>query len=276
MASTDEYTMADQKARFAKAKKENNQRVLDITSVYDPSFLTGARVLITGGNRGLGLDMVKECVSHGAEVVAACRKSSDELDALDGVQVITGIDVSSADACSKLSKEVSEPLDIVINNAGYFYEPVETIDSLNFDEEMKMINICAVGPLRVTSILFNSGKLKEGSKVVMITSQGGSVSWRTVQNPTGHDYGHHMSKAAANMMGVLLSQELKDKGVVVTNLHPGFNRTEMTEKYKEAWDEEGAVKPEVGAKRVLYLVSQMNMDLTGKFINCEDGLQIPY
>jgi hypothetical protein len=57
-----------QKARFAKAKKENNQRVLDITSVYDPSFLTGARVLITGGNRGLGLDMVKECVSHGAEV----------------------------------------------------------------------------------------------------------------------------------------------------------------------------------------------------------------
>jgi len=141
MASTDEYTMADQKARFAKAKKENNQRVLDITSVYDPSFLTGARVLITGGNRGLGLDMVKECVSHGAEVVAACRKSSDELDALDGVQVITGIDVSSADACSKLSKEVSEPLDIVINNAGYFYEPVETIDSLNFDEVLPSLNL---------------------------------------------------------------------------------------------------------------------------------------
>lgn len=59
-----------------------------------------------------------------------------------------------------------------------------------------MIDICAVGPLRITSGLFNAGLLSPGSKVAMITSQGGSISWRTTQNPTGHDYGHHMSKAA--------------------------------------------------------------------------------
>ena len=60
----------------------------------------------------------------------------------------------------------------LINNAGYFYEPVEKIDSLNFKEELKMIDICALGPLRVTAALYNGGLLEPGqSKVVMITSQ---------------------------------------------------------------------------------------------------------
>jgi len=101
---------------------------------------------------------------------------------------------------------------VVINNAGYFYEPVEKIDSLNFPEELKMIDICALGPLRITSGLFNGGFLQRGAKVAIISSQGGSVEWRAVQNPTGGDYGHHMSKAAANMAGRLLSQELKHAG----------------------------------------------------------------
>mmetsp|Transcript_32740 Transcript_32740/g.83648 ORF Transcript_32740/g.83648 Transcript_32740/m.83648 type:complete len:274 (+) Transcript_32740:272-1093(+) len=270
------YSDPDQKARHAAAVAEDCTRVLDITKVYEPGYLKGARVLITGGNRGVGLDLVKECAKQGAQVVATCRKSSDELDAVPGVQIITGIDVTSADACAKLGTEVGEPLDVVVNNAGYFYEPVEKIDTLNFDEELKMINICAVGPLRVTSALFNAGKLKKGSKVAMITSQGGSIAWRTTQNPEGHDYGHHMSKAAANMAGVLLAQELKHSGVIVTCLHPGFNKTEMTAKYKDAWDEEGAVDPECGAMRVMHEIGLLTPDHAGKFINCEDGLEIPW
>jgi NAD(P)-dependent dehydrogenase (short-subunit alcohol dehydrogenase family) len=164
----------------------------------------------------------------------------------------------------------------LINNAGYFYEPLETIDSLNFKEQMKQIDICAMGPLRVSASLYHGNLLREGSKVVMITSQGGSVAWRTTQNPTGHDYGHHMSKAAANMMSVLLSQEMKGKGIIVGILHPGFNKTEMTAKYKEIWEIEGAVDASVGAKRVMYEIGRMSMDTTGKFINCEDGLEIPW
>jgi hypothetical protein len=73
---------------------------------------------------------------------------------------------------------------------------------MNFEEQLKMIDICAVGPLRVSAALVTAGKVRAPrGKVVMITSQGGSVAWRTVQNPTGHDYGHHMSKSAANMVG---------------------------------------------------------------------------
>jgi short-subunit dehydrogenase len=72
-------------------------------------------------------------------------------------------------------------------------EAVETLDNLDFAEQIKTIDICACGPLRVTSSLLKGNLLKSKSKLVFITSQGGSVSWRTVQNPTGTDYGHHVS-----------------------------------------------------------------------------------
>ena len=85
-----------------------------------------------------------------------------------------------------------------------------------------------------------------------------------------------MSKAAANMASVLLAQEVKEKGIAVGILHPGFNKTEMTAKYKEIWEVEGAVDPECGAMRVLYEIGKVNMETTGQFINCEDGLQIPW
>jgi NAD(P)-dependent dehydrogenase (short-subunit alcohol dehydrogenase family) len=85
-----------------------------------------------------------------------------------------------------------------------------------------------------------------------------------------------MSKAAANMMAVLLSQELKGKGIAVGIFHPGFNKTGMTEKYKEIWEKEGAVDPSVGAKRVFYETGKLSTETTGKFINCEDGLEIPW
>ena len=201
----DHFTMADQPARFAKGKADNNSRMLT-TDYYDGTF-KGQRVLVTGGNRGIGLALVEELVDCGADVVVMGRGSSDELDALEGVQVITGCDVTDTKSVEAAVAKVTEPVDILINNAGYFYEPLETITSMNFDEELKMIDICAVGPLRVSSMMFNAGKIKApGGKIAMITSQGGSVAWRVVQNPTGHDYGHHMSKSAANMGGVLLAQ----------------------------------------------------------------------
>lgn len=272
----DHFTMADQPARFAKGKADNNSRMLT-TDYYDGTFLKGQRVLVTGGNRGIGLALVQELVDCGADVVVMGRGSSDELDALEGVQVITGCDVTDTKSVEAAVAKVTEPVDILINNAGYFYEPLETITSMNFDEELKMIDICAVGPLRVSSMMFNAGKIKApGGKIAMITSQGGSVAWRVVQNPTGHDYGHHMSKSAANMGGVLLAQELAPKGICVQMLHPGFNKTGMTKKYEKIWEVEGAVDASMGAKRVLHEVKLMSPEYNGLFINCEDGLQIPW
>ena len=112
--------------------------------------------------------------------------------------------------------------------------------------------------------------------IAVIPSQAGSAEWRFVQNPEGGNYGHHMSRAACNIGGVLLALELKKAGVPVVLLHPGFNRTEMTAKYSHIWDIEGAVESSVGAKRVLYESLRATMEQTAKFINCEDGLEIPW
>lgn len=276
MSTQEQYSIPDQPARFARAKEEKNQRYLDISTVYDGSYLKGKRVAITGANRGIGLALAKELVSKGGKLVAICRSSSEELEALNPEEVVTGIDVTSDEVCETIASKMTEPVDILINNAGYFYEPVEKIDSLNFKEQLKMIDICALGPLRVTANLYNNGMLKDEGKVIMITSQGGSVSWRTTQNPTGGDYGHHMSKSAANMMSALLAQEFKDKKIAVGILHPGFNKTGMTAKYAEIWEIEGAVDASVGAMRVFYEIGKTDISRSGKFINCEDGLEIPW
>ena len=276
-------SLADQVARFDKAKAEKNERYLNIESVYDGGDLSGKRVLVTGGNRGLGLEIAKQLVSIGATALVLCRSSSEELERLVGkYNVYEGVDVSNDEAVTKAIKRVKSDggaLDMVINNAGYFYEPPETIldNSLNFDEQLKQINICALGPLRINNACVNSKALAEGAKLVIITSQAGSVEWRTTQNKDeGGDYGHHMSRAACNIAGSLQAEELRKKGFSVILLHPGFMRTEMTAKYKEIWDKEGAVEASQGAKRVLYEAIKSSMETTGQFINCEDGLRIPW
>ena len=81
----------------------------------------------------------------------------------------------------------------MINNAGYFPKGETDLKNLDFGKEVTAIDICAVGPLRISAALVNAGLLQKESKIINITSQGGSVSWREVQNPEGGDYGHHVS-----------------------------------------------------------------------------------
>jgi NAD(P)-dependent dehydrogenase (short-subunit alcohol dehydrogenase family) len=269
------YSLADQTARFARAKAEGNTRYLHIQSVYDGSFLAGKRVLLTGANRGLGLAIAKEIVTQGAEAIFLVRKSTAELEALGG-QIIEGVDVMSAESVDGAIAKVGAPVNIIINNAGLFSAD-ETVRTLNFEEQLKMIDVCALGPLRVSAAAFNQGKIAKGGQVVVITSQAGSTEWRFTQNKgKGGDYGHHMSRAACNIAAVLLSEELKAAGIAVVLLHPGFNKTGMTAKYAEIWEKEGAVPPEEGAMRVLHEVRHATMAKTGLFVNCEDGLQIPW
>ena len=274
------YSIADQVARFSKAISDGNERYLDVASVYDGSYLKDKTVLITGGNRGLGLALCKRCVEDGATVLVFGRKQSDELKELGCVQM-TGVDVTNTSAVKNACRKVVEQgyqLDIVINNAGYFYGPREAVtptDTMNYDEELKQIDICAIGPLRVSACLRQAHALKNDAQVIVITSQAGSLQWRFTQNKNvGGDYGHHMSRAACNMGAVLLGEELRADGVSVVLLHPGFCRTEMTRKYESIWDAEGAVDAPVGAMRVLFEVGRKHE--SGSYINCEDGLRIPW
>ena len=105
-SNEDRYSIADQPVRFAKAKKEDNKRYLDITTVYDGSFLRGKRVAITGANRGVGLSLATEVAEQGGKVVGICRSGSKELDALHPDEVVTGVDVTDDEMCDSLPQKI--------------------------------------------------------------------------------------------------------------------------------------------------------------------------
>lgn len=117
MADAERYSIPDQPARFAKAKEDNNERYLDITTVYDGSYLKGLRVAVTGANRGIGLALAQELTEQGAKVVALCRKSSEELEALNPDEIVLGIDVTDDELCEGITDKITGgPIDIVSYN----------------------------------------------------------------------------------------------------------------------------------------------------------------
>lgn len=177
-------------------------------------------ILITGANRGIGLEMCRQLTVRGEKVIAVCRRSSSELQALD-LRVIEDIDVASAESIRALQTQLGElKLDWLINNAGIL--SVETLGDLNFEAMEQQFRINALGPLRMTTALLPN--LTAGGKVGIITSRMGSVE----DNTSGSYYGYRMSKAAVNMAGKSLAHDMKDKDIAIFLLHPGMVATDMT------------------------------------------------
>ena len=179
-----------------------------------------AIVLITGANKGIGLELSRQLTERGDTVIALCRKASPELKAL-GPRLFEGVDVTDGTALDTVSRDLGDTrLDVLINNAGIFEN--ETFDDLDFERMRRQFEVNALGALRVTSAL--GGHLAEGSKIILITSRMGSIE----DNGSGSYYGYRMSKAALNMAGVNLAHDFRSKGIPVAILHPGMVATEMT------------------------------------------------
>lgn len=103
-----------------------------------------------------------------------------------------------------------------------------------------MYTTSSIAPVFIVHRLVQAGLMKQGSKVVLVSSESGSITLRH-ETEGGGNYGHHASKAALNMVGKLLSLDLKDKGIVISIVHPGFMRTEMTKGvgFDQFWDSGG-------------------------------------
>ena len=217
-------------------------------------------VLVTGANRGIGLELVRALASRGDRVIAACRSHSVELQSLD-VAVEEGVDVTSDDSVAHLVRRLeSRPIDLLINNAGILTR--ETLSAMDFDAIRLQFEVNAMGPLRVTRALLP--QMGPGSKVGIVTSRMGSLA----DNTSGSRYGYRMSKAAANMAGVSLAQDLNDRGIAVALLHPGYVRTGMT-------GGNGHIGPGEAAEGLLARMDDLNLGNSGRFWHA-NGEELPW
>jgi len=179
-----------------------------------------ATILITGANRGIGLELARQLLARGDTVIAACRAASPELEAT-GAEVVEGVDVTSNDSVAALAGALEgRRIDWLVNNAGILERTA--LDNLDFDAMERQFRVNALGPLRVTAGLRKH--LGKGSKVFIVTSRMGSIE----DNTSGGSYGYRMSKAAVNMAGRSLGVDLKEDAVAVFLLHPGWVSTDMT------------------------------------------------
>lgn len=224
---------------------------------------TMAICVVTGSNRGIGLELCHQLKDRGNHVIAACRASSKELDEL-GVEVVAGIDVGDDRTLPKLLSSIGDrKIDLLINNAGILRR--DDLESLNEDtvnDIVEQFRINAIGPLLVTKAL--APKMRSGSKVGIVTSRMGSVT----DNTSGGYYGYRMSKSAVNIAGKSLAVDLAKKEISVFLLHPGYVQTDMTSGQAD-------VLPEVSVKGLLDRLDELGPRESGSFWHAQ-GEPLPW
>lgn len=207
--------------------------------------------LVTGANRGIGLEYCHQLVENGNKVIAVCRTTNPEFDNLR-VQVEAGIDLTDDKALDSLTQRLAgEKIDVLINNAGIL--KTITLDNLDFTSLRQQFEVNALAPLRLTKALLPN--LNYGSKIIFMTSRMGSIA----DNTSGSSYGYRMSKVALSMAAKSLSIDLKPQGIAVGILHPGLVKTRMTN-----FNVSG-ITPETSVKDLLTRIEELNLENTGTF-----------
>ncbi len=207
-------------------------------------------VVITGANRGIGLELARHYAGQGCQVIGICREASAELRET-AAKVIEGVDVTSDDGIRKLVSELEgQTIDLLINNAGLLQD--EKLGSIDFDSIRTQMEINAYAPLRVAEALV--GQIPYGGKIANITSRMGSIA----DNDSGGRYGYRASKAALNAFGKSLAVDLQPKGIAVAQLHPGYVKTRMV-------NFGGLITPTESAKGLADRIEELNLENTGSF-----------
>ena len=216
--------------------------------------------VVTGANRGIGLELVRQLKLRGATVVAVCRNSSPDLDAL-GVRVESGVDLTEPAAWSTLAERLGhDDIDLLIQNAGVLL--ADAFDEVDLAKVRAQFEVNAIAPLFLTRAL--AARLPSGAKVALITSRMGSMG----DNSSGGYYGYRMSKAALNAAGVSLAYDLKARGVAIVILHPGAVRTEMTRGH-------GMIEVDESVRGLLQRIDELRLENTGRFLH-QNGEILPW
>ena len=196
---------------------------LAMISNPSPAAQEQRTVLVTGADRGLGLEFARQFAARGYHVIGTARKpgQAEELRKL-GAQV-EQLDVADdASARALAGKLQGQPIDILINNAGIIGSSSNSVTELDFNKMVYTYQVNALGPMRVTQALYKNLMQGKGRKVIDITSMMGSVSMNF-----GGAYDYRASKAALNMLTNTLAKELGKDGFICVVFHPGWVQTDM-------------------------------------------------
>lgn len=217
-------------------------------------------IVITGGNKGIGLALVKQLVARGNLVSVLCRNSSEELEQT-GATVYSGIELSNNQHLQQLAgKFATNSIDVLINNAGIFSN--ETLDDFNLPRIQQQFQVDALAPLALSQLLLPA--IKNGGKIAMITSRMGSIS----DNGSGAYYGYRMAKAALNAGSVSLARDLAPRNIHVGIYHPGFVQTQMV-------GFAGDISPDEAASRIIQRINELDASRSGKFYH-SNGSELPW
>jgi NAD(P)-dependent dehydrogenase (short-subunit alcohol dehydrogenase family) len=224
-------------------------------------------VLITGANRGLGLEFVRQYAINNYEVIACSRKINKK-DDLHKLQVkfknisIYKLDVANFSSIDQFAKSLKSPIDILINNAGVY--PDSSIDHINYDTWLEAFKINTLAAFKMTRAFLPHLKKSHLKKVASLTSKMGSID----DNSGGSEYLYRSSKTALNMVMKSLSIDLKPYDLALITLHPGWVRTDMG-------GPNGLIDADESVTGMKRQIDKLSMKTSGQFI-AYDGKKIPW
>lgn len=228
------------------------------------SLEEGMTVLVTGANRGIGLEFTTQLKAQGYEVIGTARSpdKAAELKAL-GVQVLA-LDVTEKASVDALAAALAGvEIDLLINNAGIGGHLGASFQETDFEQIGTTFDVNSIGPMRVTQALLPNVLAGKGKTVVQISSTMGSIA-----NNSGSYYGYRASKAALNMLNSSLALELADDGVTAIVMHPGWVKTRMGGAGAQ-------ITPQDSVAGMLKVISALTPSDTGRFLDYQ-GNELPW
>jgi NAD(P)-dependent dehydrogenase (short-subunit alcohol dehydrogenase family) len=226
------------------------------------------RILITGANRGIGLELTKQYLAQPDVQIFATARQPDAANALQAHQSdrlhILQLDVTDADQIAAMVQQVAsttDGLDMLINNAGVLIDRGSDLDSISAEMMMRTLEVNTVAPLMVTQALAPLLRKGQAPCVVNISSQLGALSSKT----SGGLYAYCTSKAGLNMVTRGLAGDFKSDGVTVITLHPGWVQTEMG-------GQSASITPQDSAAGIIQVIDNLSLADTGVFYRWDGSI----
>lgn len=180
--------------------------------------------LITGANKGIGLEFVRQLKEKGYYVIGCCRNPLKAQELQEIADEVIQLDVTKDNEVESLKTHLNNrPIDLLVNNAGIMGENGVTINNINRDNFIEVLNVNCVSVIKLSDALLPNIEQSHDKSILVISSQMGSIS----DNNIGRSYAYRTSKAAVNCAMRSFALDTQDRGINVMLIHPGWVKTDM-------------------------------------------------